>query len=152
MVNIGDSTNKNTVLDHFICDWLKDHKYQYIPKNKFKPAKYLNQPIYTRHFQIGKSIYGTPLQGNFVIYHPKKWPDYLLIESKWQKSTGTVDEKFPYFILNIQLNDSFKTIVLLDGGGYRKKAEDWMRRQVGKNLLNIFSMVEFKKWASKGNL
>lgn len=141
-----------TQLEKFIHDRLIEKRYQFVTRDKFKAATYLEQPIYTRQYHLGNSIYETPMYGDFVIYHPDKWKDCLIIESKWQEVGGSVDEKFPYFILNIQQRHPHKTIVLLDGGGYKKKAEDWMRKQVGNNLIAVFNMGEFQKWANRGHI
>lgn len=141
-----------SVLEKFIGDRLVERKYQFITRDKFSAATYLKQPIYTRQYHLGDSIYGTPMYGDFVLYHPDKWPDCLIIESKWQQSGGSVDEKFPYFVLNIQTKHPHKTVVLLDGGGYKKQAEEWLRSQVGNNLLHVFNMGEFQKWANKGKI
>lgn len=139
-------------LEKFILDRLVEKQYTFIARDKFKAATYLEQPIFTRQYHLGNSIYETPMYGDFVIYHPDKWKECLIIESKWQQSGGSVDEKFPYFILNIQQRHPHKTIVLLDGGGYKRQAADWMKKQVGNNLLHVFSMSEFQKWANKGNI
>ena len=152
MLDTSGANYTGTQLEKFIHDRLIEKKYQLVQRNKFKAAIYLEQPIYARQLHLGNSIYETPMYGDFVIYHPTKWPECLIIESKWQQSGGSVDEKFPYFILNIQQRHPYKTIVLLDGGGYKRQAADWMRKQIGNNLLNVFSMGEFQKWANKGNI
>ncbi len=141
-----------STLEKFIHDRLIERKYQFIPRDKFKAALYLEQPIYTRQFHIGSGIYETPMYCDFILYHPQKWKECLIIESKWQQSVGTVDEKFPYFVLNIQQRYPHRTVVLLDGGGYKKQAEAWLRKQVGNNLLHVFNMGEFQKWCNKGNI
>ena len=142
-----------TVLERFILSRLADRGYTFIPRNRFTPARILGQPIYTRHFHVGVSIYGTEQYCDFIAYHPDRWPDNLIIESKWQQSGGSVDEKFPYLILNIQMQYRSPTIVLLDGGGYRAGAETWLRSQVGNsNLIHVFNMPQFAAWVNKDNL
>ena len=127
--------------------------YAYLHSKKFDPARYLEQPIYSRRYYTGLNTYGTAQYCDFIIYHPQKWPNNLIIESKWQQVGGSVDEKFPYLILNIQKTYKCPTIVLIDGGGYRKGAEKWLRNQVGNgNLISVLSMVEFQKWVNQGNL
>ena len=142
-----------TVLERFILARLVDRDYIFIPQKRFTPARYLNQPIYTRKFHVGKSIYGTNQYCDFILYHPEKWPDNLIIESKWQQSGGSVDEKYPYLILNIQTQYPCPTIVLLDGGGYKAGAATWMKSQAGHgNLRHVFNMPEFSAWVNRGNL
>lgn len=152
MALITGANYTGTQLEKFIEDRLIEKKYQFVPKDKFKASVFLEQPIYTRQYHIGNSIYETPMYCDFILYHPKKHANCLIIESKWQQSGGSVDEKYPYFILNVQQRHPHKTIVLLDGGGYKANAEKWMRNQVGNNLINVFSMGEFQKWANKGNI
>ncbi len=150
-----DTTGANytgRILEKYIEDRLIEKGYQYVPREKYKVSAYLEQPIYSKQFHIGKGIYETAMYCDFILYHPTKHPKSLIIESKWQQSGGSVDEKFPYFVLNIQQRHPCKTVVLLDGGGYKKQAENWMRGQIGNNLLNVFSMSEFQKWANKGGI
>jgi DNA adenine methylase len=117
------------------------------------PTRFLEQPIFTQKFHIGSSIYDTPQYCDFIVYHPQKWPNNLVIESKWQEVGGSVDEKYPYLVLNIQMKYTTPTILLLDGGGYKKGAEQWIRSQSGHgNLLLVFNMQQFTAWVNKGNL
>ena len=142
-----------TVLERFILQRFSDRNYVYVPGNRFRPARYLGQPIYTRRFHVGDSIYGTPQYCDFILYHPLKWPDNLIVESKWQQSGGSVDEKYPYLVLNIQMKYTCPTILVLDGGGYKKGAEAWIRSQAGhSNLLQVFNMPQFSAWVNNGNL
>lgn len=142
----------DTPLDKAIIDKLAERGYQFITKNKFKSALYLKQPFYTNHFHIGDSIYETPKYCDYILYHPEKWPSCLIIESIWQQTTGTTDEKFPYQVLNVQQRYPHKTIIVLDGGGYRLQAQQWLKSQEGNNILKVFSLGEFSNWANKGNI
>lgn len=141
-----------TTLEKFIKVRLDEKGYQFMEKDRFTPARYLEQPIYARQFHLGSSIYETPLFCDFILYHPKKWPEALVIESKWQESSGSVDEKYPFTVLNLKKQLAYKSIILLDGGGYKKGAEKWLRNQVDDKLLHIFSMAQFQRWVNKGNL
>lgn len=108
-------------------------------------------PSYATQVKIGNTIYGTDLRCDFLLYHPDRWQEGLVIEAKWQQSQGSVDEKYPYFILNI-LTSEYATILVLDGGGYRPGAEQWIRAMQKDNLLHVFNMAEFQTWVNKGNL
>lgn len=140
------------MLEGFIEDILKRKKYTFVNKKDFIPASKFNEPIYTRQFEICKSIYNTTLYCDFILFHPEKHPSFLAIESKWQQSKGSVDEKYPYTIINIKERYPYKTILILDGGGYKAGAEKWLRNQVGDNLLNVFNMSEFQIWVNKNGL
>lgn len=100
-----------TVLEKFVLSRFADRGYNFVPVTKFTPARFLNQPIFTRKFHVGKSIYGTEQYCDFIAYHPQRWPDNLIIECKWQQSKGSVDEKYPYLVLNINLQYKSPTII-----------------------------------------
>jgi hypothetical protein len=70
----------------------------------------------------------------------------LCIESKWQQSSGSVDEKLPYLWHNIEERYPCPVVVVLHGGGYRPGAEAWLRGKVGGNLLAVYGLEEFLKW------
>ena len=50
------------------------------------------RPSYASQVNIGHTIYGTDLICDFLLFHPQKWPEGLVIEAKWQQVGGTVDE------------------------------------------------------------
>lgn len=141
-----------TPLDKAITEKLETKGYQFIPKLKFKASLYLKQPFYTTHFHIGDGIYETPKSCDYILFHPEKWPDCLIIESLWQQSTGTTDEKFPYVVLNVQQRYPHRTVIVIDGGGYRQQALQWLKSQEGNNIVKVFSLGEFSKWVDKGNI
>ena len=156
MTSLKGGTQANytgTTLQKFILSRLDERGYTYIHPSKFTPVRYLEQPIYSRRFHIGSSIYNTSQYCDFILYHPQKWRDNLVIESKWQQSGGSVDEKYPYLVLNIQMKYQSPTVLVLDGGGYKRGAEEWVRSQAGNgNLLYVFNMAEFATWVNKRNI
>ena len=140
------------VLEKFVQDRLNERGYTFVPREKFEPAKHIGQPIYTKQFFVGLSIYENNLFADFVLYHPQKHPNCLIIEVKWQQSAGSVDEKYPYLILNINMKHPYETVLLLDGGGYTKGAEKWVRGHVGNRLKKVMNMSEFQIWANKNHI
>ncbi len=110
-----------------------------------------SEPSYASQVHIGHTIYGTNLICDFLLFHPHTWPEGLVIEAKWQQEPGTVDEKYPYFVMNI-FSSEYRTILVLDGGGYREGAERWVRSMRKQNLLYVFNMAEFQRWINQGNL
>jgi hypothetical protein len=155
-MTISGGTQANytgNTLEQFVEHRLVKSGYAFVRPNQFVPAAYIRQPIYTRRFHAGTNIYGTSIFCDFAVYHPTKWPNCLIIEAKWQQVVGSVDEKYPYLVLNIQSQYAYQTILLLDGGGYKKGAEQWMRKQAGSgNLLHVFNMAQFQTWVNNGNL
>jgi len=142
-----------SILENDILSRLNERGYTFIPPKRFSPARFLEQPIYSRKFHIGQSIYNTPQYCDFILYHPQKWANNLVIEAKWQQVGGSVDEKYPYLVLNIQMKYSVSTILILDGNGYKKGAEKWIRSQSGHgNFLSVFNLQQFHAWVNNGNL
>ena len=106
---------------------LLERGYSLVDRNRFTASRILRQPIFSTQFHVGKSIYDVDQYCDFICYHPGRWPDGLVIESKWQHEAGSVDEKYPYLVLNIQDRYGYPTVLVLDGGGYKKGAEGWVR-------------------------
>lgn len=105
--------------------------------------------LFVAQFPIGHSIYGLPINADFWVRGAPGFPDGLAIEVKWQQSTGSVDEKFPYLMLNIRECYPCPALVIADGGGQRSGALQWLRAQVGGHLIGVHSVTEFLAWANR---
>lgn len=138
-------------LEQHIHQVLDRADYLLVERSRFRAAMYLGQPIFTCQFQLGESIYGTELNVDFTIFHPEKWPKCLVIEAKWQQESGSVDEKYPYLVLNLK-KAALPCIVVLAGGGCRTAAAQWLKSQTDDHLIHIFSLEEFLRWANRGNI
>jgi DNA adenine methylase len=86
------------------------------------------------------------------LYHPTKWAACLVIESKWQQSGGSVDEKYPYMVLNLKEQSPVQSIVVVDGNGQKAGSVKWLRQQTDQKLLHVLSMAEFQRWVNKGGI
>ena len=139
-------------LEDFVADILDERGYKFVPPSRFFPAQALEQRIYTRQLEIGKDIYGKKRRVDAILYHPRVWPECLVIQCKWQARSGTVDEKYPFEVLSIGQNE-FDTIIVLDGGGYSDGARQWLINQAGKtHLKHVYSQGEFQRFAAMGRL
>ncbi|MCK8518294.1 DpnII family type II restriction endonuclease [Methanoculleus sp. 7T] len=148
---IANKTGK--LLETFIENLLIQKEYKYVQKKRFDSATHmLDQPIYSKQYNVCTGIYDTPIRCDFIVFHPEKHPDRLIIESKWQQSSGSADEKYPYTIHNIKEKYPCDTVLVLDGDGYKKGAEKWVRDQVGEKLRHVFNMREFQKWVNQEGL
>lgn len=81
------------------------------------------------------------------------------IECKWQQVSGSVDEKLPYLFLNCsEKMTEPHIIILLDGGGAKPGAVDWLRDVCGqfniresptsRRRIDLMNMTEFVQWAN----
>lgn len=107
---------------------------------------------YVPHRQrvIGVGIYGTPIQADIMIDRAPGFPVGLIIESKWQGSKGSVDEKYPYLVLNIKECYPCPVIILADGDGARPGAIRWLKSQVdGTHIYAVFSLKELVTWCNQ---
>lgn len=139
-------------LERFIHKSLTELGYLKVPRGGFHLAT-LVQPSYATQYCTGLNIYGSLLYCDVILFHPTKWPNGCIIEAKWQQVGGSVDEKFPFLVANINSVYPCPTLVVLDGGGYRAGSEAWLRRQIQPGKLHkVLSMAEFTKYADQGNI
>ena len=126
--------------------------YEKVSSKDFFDLYKSDTPIFAAQCPLGKDIYGKNRRVDFILYHPVRWPDCLVIQCKWQASSGSVEQKYPFEVLTIEMNE-FATIIVLDGGGYSEGSKKWLKNQVGKNnLLHVFDLGEIHRFHSKGKL
>lgn len=134
-------------LENFVSEVLEDRDYRYVKPSEFLQEKEKSQPIYTRQFKAGEDIYGKARRVDVILYHPDKCPDCLVIQCKWQASSGSVEQKYPFEVLSTEQN-VYDTIIVLDGGGYSQGARQWLLDQVGSDRLkHVFDQGEFSRYA-----
>jgi hypothetical protein len=131
---------------------LRNADYEEVESHHLFAMRGLRQSIYAKEVEIGRDIYNKTRRCDFMLLNPSKFPNGLVIECKWQASRGSVEEKYPFLVLSIQINE-YPTIIVLDGGGYTKGAKQWLIGQSGKNnLKHVFDQGEFQRYVSKGNI
>jgi hypothetical protein len=90
-----------------------------------KPEKYGNE-LLLRNVPY-ETIYGHNGNTEFLI-KSQIYNLEIRIECKWQQSSGSVDEKFPYLYLNcIEKMPESKIIIIVDGGGAKLGAVEWLK-------------------------
>lgn len=102
-----------------------------------------------RQYPIGLGIFGTPIRVDFYLPIAPGYPSGLILEAKWQEVGGSVDEKLPYLLANIQHCYPSPAIVVIDGLGFRSGAIAWLRTQVGGNLIAVQNLQEFVTWCNR---
>ena len=139
-------------LETFVSEILTERGYEQVEARAFSAMCIMEQPIFSTQFETGQDIYGKRRRVDIILYHPRVYPNCMVIQCKWQASSGSVEQKYPYEVLCIK-QEKFDTIILLDGGGYTAGAKQWLMSQAGKNRLkHVFDQGEFSRFASKGNI
>ena len=155
MISAAGRANRTGLrLEVFVAGILAEAGYREIaPSPLFWAMRAMEQPIYASQCEIERDIYNKRRRVDFILYHPRRWQSCLVVQCKWQASSGSVEEKYPFEVLSIQHNE-YPTIVLLDGGGYTRGAEQWLRSQAGGNQLlrHVFSQGDLQRFASRGLL
>lgn len=94
------------------------------------------------------SIYGCRSRSEFL-YVDFRLQSHIRIECRWQEVSGSVDEKLAYLFLNATRAMPERVIwIVLDGGGARAEAVDWIRREVGQvanKTIRILSLPEARQ-------
>jgi hypothetical protein len=104
---------------------------------------------FKRHYPICKGIYGQDIETDFYLRNVNEFPIGLCLESKWQDSPGSVDEKFPYLVENIKKRYPCPAIIIQGGYGARDGAVEWLYNQVDEvKLIAVMDLQEFLSWVN----
>jgi len=103
------------------------------------------------------NIYGCRSTSEFVYSHG---PVAVRIECRRQDVSGSVDEKFPYLLMNaIEAMPENNIWFVVDGNGARKKALEWLHRKArsyGSKNIRLYNLTEariaIKNLLTKGEL
>lgn len=157
MTQGGRAVTSGNVLERTVEGALAGHGYvpigDNLPKKQrlgFLLSSHNILKRYARQVYIGQGIYSTDIYVDFYIIGSASIPADLIIECKWQQSSGSVEEKLPYVNLNIQNCYPAPTIVLIDGGGMRAGAINWLTKQavLNPNLLAVHTLTSFIVWSN----
>jgi hypothetical protein len=90
-----------------------------------------NGDIFERRFLLRNvpytNLYGGPSRSEFVYRDFYNEID-IRIECRWQEVPGSVDEKFPYLLLNARhAMPESEVWLIVDGSGARQRAINWFR-------------------------
>ena len=108
------------------------------------PLNFFGDKWYSAQTIIGESLYGSKMKIDFVLYDKLKFPDGLIIEAKWQSSQGSVDEKYVYTALSL-LKQKGEKILVLDGGGFREGAMNYLQSLEGLITMSLADLMKFSK-------
>jgi hypothetical protein len=97
------------------------------------------------------NLYGMPMKVDFLVWHPTKHPRRLLLKAKYQASSGSIDEKFPYLVQSLKAT-GVPALLLVVGGGAKDQALDWLRAQQDASFTVMTQVEAFMDYANKGRL
>ena len=99
-----------------------------------------------------QTIYGHNGKTEFVLLSETDGLE-IRIECKWQQVSGSVDEKYPYLYLNCMQMPEETVFIIVDGGGAKKGAVEWLKDAPAMfpcdKSITVFNLVEFLSWANK---
>lgn len=102
-------------------------------------------------YEIQKSFKG--IWGNTKMDHYIISPKTIAIECKYQGVSGTVDEKIPYCMLNLEKFDSDIGILVLEGPHFEKKIgiKKWAAIYAENNVkeLKVMNLKELDLYIQK---
>ena len=79
---------------------------------------------YRRKLTVGKTIYGKDREAD-VLFRDARNGNRLAVEAKYQRVSGTADEKLPYAVLNLATLP-LPAVIVYGGGGFHQGALHWL--------------------------
>jgi hypothetical protein len=153
--------NQGKVLERTVESTFKAKGFEILMFRDWERRKEAYSPdVLLKHCPF-KNIYNHDGYTEFLLYS-KTYPSpnrAIRIECKWQQSSGSVDEKFPYLYLNfIEAMPEKELVIIVDGNGARSGAVSWLKDAArykkyttGVNQdkeIRVFSLTEFIQWAN----
>ena len=154
----GAQANKNgKVFENMMIPIFADAGFEVFTQSDLKKKKVQKKIQTLKRYVVRNSsyitIYGEGGKTEFVIIDD---PRRIRVEAKFQASNGSVDEKYPYMLLNgiFQYPES-EIIFVVDGGGYKPGARKWLENRIKENWLDykergkdikLMTITEFATW------
>lgn len=154
----GIANKQGRVLESTIVSVFSNHGFREVKHSDWiKKPQAFGEEILIRGAPY-TSIYGHSAKTEFLAVS-KRLSKTVRIECKWQQSAGSVDEKFPYLYLNcVQAMPENEIIIILDGGGAKTHAVNWLRQAARDRLfldatapaksIQVFTLSEFIVWGN----
>ncbi len=101
---------------------------------------------YEQQFLIpGGHIYGRNKRVDFFVKNHAEYSKGLVLEIKWQESSGSADEKIPCAIECIK-KYPFPTILILGGTGWSEGVLAWAKLQESSKLIHVMNNDHMLSW------
>lgn len=107
---------------------------------------------FARHVRYFTNIYGDLFYADFLVYDKQAWPKGFVIESKWQSTSGSADDKYLANFLSMKNLPCPAAMVLdggLDGGSYRLSIPRYLASIATKETLFFHGISTFMVWTEK---
>lgn len=155
----GIANKQGRVLEDTVVSLFTRHGFKEIKHSEWRKQQNGYGPELLIRDVPYASIYGHRAKTEFLAVS-SRLNRRIRIECKWQQSPGSVDEKFPYLYLNCVFGmPEDEIVIILDGGGAKEQAVQWLRNMVkkrwlldddvSKKTIYVFSVSEFITWANK---
>lgn len=157
-ISQGAQANLNGKIFEDMCiPIFTNHGYKIFQQSEIKknPGIIENIEKYVIRNAEYMSIYNHKGKTEFVLVNADR---RVRVENKYQAAAGSVDEKFVYTLLNaIEAYQEKETIIIIDGGGYKPGARQWVQDRINENWLNfkekkdikLMNITEFIQWFNK---
>lgn len=155
----GTANQQGRVLENTIIPTFEARGFEIVKYSDWrkKPDNYGTETL-LKHVPY-TTIYGHRGYTEFLA-QSKRYNLNHRIECKWQQSSGSVDEKFPYLYLNcIEAMPEPNIIIIAGGGGMKEGTIPWLKRVVlerrylsvraAEKNIQVFSIEEFLLWANQ---
>ena len=100
-----------------------------------------------------EDMYGTSRQSSFLIHSNQH--GLVRVEAHRQESSGSVDQKFPFFYESLLKAPESNLVIVFDGKGYKNDAFDWLMTKTSqvseKEFLVFPSKALFFEWLLNKN-
>ena len=141
-VNQGERANRNgKILEDTVIPALERNGYAIFMNSAVekKPELIYELDKYVLKNVPYVTIYNSDGRTELVIVNKVK-DRCIRVEMKYQMFAGSVDEKYPYMFLNAIYKYPEKEIIfLVDGGGYKPGAREWIQKMIDSNWLDYKS-------------
>ena len=151
----GAQANKNgRVFELMMIPIFKDAGFEIFSEADFKKNSIQNtKKKYVIKNSSYNTIYNEVGRTEFVIvFNDRK----IRVEAKYQSVPGSIDEKYPYMLLNgIYRYPEKEIIFVVDGSGYKPGARKWLEDHINNNWLNykeqgktitLMTITQFANW------
>jgi hypothetical protein len=153
----GAMANANgKVFEKMMIPVFEDNQFVVLSESAYlsNPSKYSTIDRYVLKNVKYTTIYEHEGKTEFVIVAGNR---RIRVEAKYQSAAGSVDEKYPYMLLNgIYQYPEKEIIFVVDGKGYKPGAHKWLKEHIENNWLDyknkygkdikLMNISEFMNW------